>query len=90
MSDLSSLYEAYRNVNYIDKKYYERYDVKRGLRNQDGSGVLAGITNICTVHGYVMNESEKCPMRESWYSGAMTSTTWWKMRWLRIASATRR
>jgi citrate synthase len=35
--------------------------VKRGLRNQDGSGVLAGITNICTVHGYVMNESEKCP-----------------------------
>ncbi|MBR4346860.1 MAG: citrate/2-methylcitrate synthase [Oscillospiraceae bacterium] len=61
MSDLSSLYEAYRNVNYIDKKYYERYDVKRGLRNQDGSGVLAGITNICTVHGYVMNESEKCP-----------------------------
>ena len=39
--------------------YYQRYDVKRGLRNADGTGVLAGITNICNVHGYVMNEGEK-------------------------------
>lgn len=45
--------------NRIDPKYYSRYDVKRGLRNADGTGVVAGITNICNVHGYVMNEGEK-------------------------------
>ena len=45
--------------NRIDPKYYHRYDVKRGLRNADGTGVVAGITNICNVHGYVMNEGEK-------------------------------
>ncbi len=45
--------------NRIDPKYYTRYDVKRGLRNADGTGVCAGITNICNVHGYVMNEGEK-------------------------------
>ncbi len=41
--------------------YYEKFSVKRGLRNADGSGVLAGVTNICNVHGYVLNEGEKCP-----------------------------
>ncbi len=45
--------------NYIDPKYYRRYEVKRGLRNADGTGVVAGITNICNVHGYIMNEGEK-------------------------------
>lgn len=47
--------------NRIDQKYYERFDVKKGLRNEDGSGVLAGITNICNVHGYVISEGEKEP-----------------------------
>ncbi len=45
--------------NMIDPSYYSKYDVKRGLRNADGTGVVAGITNICNVHGYVMNEGEK-------------------------------
>ena len=52
------MYDAYRQT-YIDPKYYESYNVKRGLRNPDGSGVLAGVTNICNVHGYVLNEGEK-------------------------------
>lgn len=45
--------------NVIDPKYYAKYDVKRGLRNADGTGVMAGMTNICNVHGYVLNEGEK-------------------------------
>lgn len=32
----------------IDMKLYEKYHVKRGLRNSDGTGVVAGITNIAT------------------------------------------
>ena len=61
MGDINSLYEAYTANNKIDPKYYEKFNVKRGLRNPDGSGVMAGVTNICTVHGYVINEGEKSP-----------------------------
>ena len=53
--------KAYSRYN-IDSKYYDMYNVKRGLRNRDGSGVMAGFTNISEVHGYVINEDEKHPM----------------------------
>ena len=46
----------------IDPKLYEKYHVKRGLRNSDGTGVVAGITNICNVHGYILNEGEVEPI----------------------------
>ncbi len=36
----------------IDNSYYEKFDVKRGLRNKDKSGILAGLTNIGAVIGY--------------------------------------
>ena len=49
-------------TNHIDPHYFERYGVKRGLRNADGSGVLAGLTNICSVRGYMMNDAEKYPI----------------------------
>lgn len=48
--------------NKIDPKLYEKFSVKRGLRNEDGTGVMAGITNICNVHGYIVNEGEREPM----------------------------
>ena len=37
--------------------------MKRGLRNADGTGVTAGLTNICNVHGYMINEGEKSPIQ---------------------------
>lgn len=61
MEDRKYLYDAFRTNNIIDPKYYEKFQVKRGLRNADGSGVMAGVTNICNVHGYVINEGEKSP-----------------------------
>lgn len=45
----------------IEPNLYEKFHVKRGLRRSDGTGVIAGITNICNVHGYVINEGEKEP-----------------------------
>ena len=36
----------------IDKELFEKYNVKRGLRNADGSGVLVGLTSIGDVVGY--------------------------------------
>ncbi|MGN0633268.1 MAG: citrate/2-methylcitrate synthase [Oscillospiraceae bacterium] len=56
------LYQQFVTNNSIDPKLYERYMVKRGLRNADGTGVVAGLTNICNVHGYVINEGEKSPI----------------------------
>ena len=49
------------NTN-INPSLYEKYHVKRGLRNSDGTGVVAGITNICNVHGYVLNEGDVEPI----------------------------
>ena len=45
----------------IPEDAYKQYDVKRGLRNADGTGVLAGVTRICNVHGYVMEAHERRP-----------------------------
>ena len=35
-----------------DEDLFVEHDVKRGLRNADGSGVVAGLTRISDVHGY--------------------------------------
>ena len=61
-SDIHNLCRDLEQYSAIEPKYYERFDVKRGLRNADGSGVIAGITRICNVHGYVMNEGERQPI----------------------------
>ena len=59
MNDTFDLTERFSAVNYIDPKFYEQFDIKRGLRNADGSGVLAGVTNISNVHGYVLSDGVK-------------------------------
>ena len=51
--------ERIRKADYIDPALYRKYGVKRGLRNDDGTGVLVGLTTIGNVHGYVVSEGEK-------------------------------
>jgi len=46
----------------IEPELYQKYNVKRGLRNSDGTGVLVGLTNIGDVHGYILDENEKVPV----------------------------
>src|SRR4030066_1518329 len=41
-----------RNACQIESDLFEKYDVKRGLRNNDRTGVLVGLTNIGDVVGY--------------------------------------
>jgi len=50
--EAQQLYDGMNHVAAIPTELYERYDVKRGLRNADGSGVLVGLTTISNVHGY--------------------------------------
>ena len=53
-SSIAYLCEEYLKNNFIDPEECERLGVKRGLRNPDGTGVLAGLTNVCDVVGYEM------------------------------------
>lgn len=61
-SGIKLLCEEFCKHNQIFPEDYERFEVKRGLRNADGSGVVAGVTLICNVHGFVISEGEKSPM----------------------------
>ena len=42
MDFIQGLCDEFQKYNYIDPAYYERYNVKRGLRNADGTGVMDG------------------------------------------------
>ena len=54
----------------IDRDYYRRFSVKRGLRNVDGSGVLVGLTKISSVIGFKVIDEEVVPMEgELYYRG---------------------
>ena len=61
ISSLESLCEEYRAHNRIPAELFDKYQVKRGLRNPDGTGVVAGLTNISNVHGYIIEDEEKTP-----------------------------
>ncbi len=56
------LCELSRSVYTMEQELYTTYNVKRGLRNADGSGVLVGLTKVGEVHGYVLDENEKLPV----------------------------
>ncbi len=56
-----TMYAAFAENNVIPPAYFDKYNVKRGLRNPDGTGVMAGVTNICNVHGYVVDDGERRP-----------------------------
>ena len=45
--------------NSIDDSYYGKYDVKRGLRDANGAGVIVGLTQIGDVQGYEVNEKNE-------------------------------
>lgn len=54
----------------IDKDLFNTYNVKRGLRNQDGSGVLVGLTHIGDVVGYAKQNDKVVPAEgELYYRG---------------------
>lgn len=53
------LSDAVKSTCKIDSELFSKYGVKRGLRNEDGSGVLVGLTNIGNVVGYERDGSGK-------------------------------
>ena len=64
---LTDLSEAARNSCMIDPALYGKYEVKRGLRDISGRGVLAGLTEIAEVHSYIISENEMIPCEGKLY-----------------------
>ncbi len=50
------------NETAFGEQAYAKYNVKRGLRNEDGSGVVVGLTEIGDVHGYIIDEGATVPV----------------------------
>lgn len=59
---IGKLCEGLREYSALDPALYQKYQVNRGLRKADGTGVVAGITKVCNVHGYMLNEGEMEPI----------------------------
>ena len=56
--------------NRIDPALFAQYDIKRGLRDKNGKGVLAGITNISRIDAFEERDGQKIPCDgKLWYRG---------------------
>ena len=67
---LEELVLASQNEYTIPNAAFDNYRVKRGLREPDGTGVMAGVTRIGNAHGYILNEGERMPIDgELYYRG---------------------
>ena len=65
--EIYSLAEMIRKNCVIDQDLYQKYDVKRGLRDISGRGVLTGLTEICDVHSYTIINNEYVPCEGKLY-----------------------
>ena len=64
---LLSKYDELLKYESIDNALYDKYDVKRGLRNNNGTGVLVGLTRVAEVSGYSMKDNIKVPKEGNLY-----------------------
>ena len=51
-----------RSAYMIDSDQYKNHAIKRGLRNEDGTGVMAGVTRVGSVQGYYMQDGGRVPI----------------------------
>ena len=61
------LADAMKGCIKIDAALFRKLDVKRGLRNEDGTGVLVGLTNIGNVVGYERRAEGLIPIEGKLY-----------------------
>ena len=65
--EIRRLAELCEKNNEIDKELYTKYEVKRGLRDLNGKGVLAGLTNISDVCAKKIVNGEEVPCEGNLY-----------------------
>ena len=59
--ELLALSKLSKEHGQIDPALYTKYDVKRGLRDLSGKGVLAGLTDISEITSYIIEDSDMIP-----------------------------
>lgn len=67
MNFLKEKYEELLKDGAIDSSLYETYKVKKGLRNDNGTGVLVGLTKVAEVSGYTVENDIKLPKKGNLY-----------------------
>ena len=68
--EIERLAQLSQEASFIEPDLYTEYNVKRGLRDLDGSGVLVGITNISEVNSRRMIDGKMTPIDgELFYRG---------------------
>jgi len=71
---LNVLADIVQQNSYIDPTLYDLYNVKRGLRNANGTGVLVGITRVASVIGYELVNGVKTPTEGSLFYRGVNMT----------------
>lgn len=51
----------------IDTELYTKYEVKRGLRDISGKGVLAGLTDVSKIQSYIVEDNDMIPCEGKLY-----------------------
>ena len=71
LNDYTTRSEAVcRRNDTISPRLYEEYGVKKGLRDENGNGVLAGLTNISKITSSKIVDGKKLPCDgQLWYRG---------------------
>lgn len=59
--EIMGLSEICMKNSQIDPSLYGKYDVKRGLRDISGRGVLTGLTEVSEIQSYIMDDEEMIP-----------------------------
>ena len=59
--EIEKLTDICRDNTSLDLSLYEKYDVKRGLRDINGKGVLAGLTQVSNVQATKMVDGKEVP-----------------------------
>ena len=62
---ISRLAKLTQQNNNIDPALYEKFDVKRGLRDNNGKGVLCGLTEISEVKSWETRDGVTVPVEGS-------------------------
>lgn len=56
---INEFFRKHEDSNKIENELYTKYSVKKGLRNEDGTGVLIGLTKVSEVLGYLVEDGKK-------------------------------
>ena len=59
---INKLAEVAKVKSHINTELYTKYNVKRGLRNNDGTGVLVGLTEVGEVMSYIVDDADRIPV----------------------------